>query len=732
MKPVTDPAILAALDRDTPRTMRPVSDPEMLKRLNSSHETPEYEGWGEYANDLGRTALQGVTLGFGDEITAGVRSILPESIGGASYDDALKQERGAVRRFREHNPATAFGTELATGFAVPGVAVGRAIMNAPTIARRAAAGARVGAGYGAVGGFGAGEGSVDNRLGSAATGAVAGAALGGTLVGGAEAVRAVRSASARQGAAGAHEHFAAGLGDTSLDDFSNMVATGARGNAQNVQRRTLDIVGEEMERHGGNHLAARNAALQRIQQEFGVSASTAQANIRNLTAVHRDSPLMMAEYPAVAESNRATRLSRPENVDSAQASQITNSGTHDMIDYLANQGGRADNITRNAVTDRQAGLADWFRGRLENLAPNGHTLDDAENMLAGVRRQARAEYDAVYNAPGGTAVNNGLLTGLMQRVANRHLNRMAGRSGEQADALRSAIDEMFIALPTGQRVIMPTLQMAQDMRGAVRGMITRAERSGNNHIVATLQPLYRDMTRVMERASPQWAVANRRWAGMTRMEDALEFGQRLTPRASVGQRQALAEFANLAPEAQDMVRVGWLQQQFDQLANLRDTHDVSKLFDKRAMFDLVGRLFGQRDAVAFARTVRDAEVANKSKAMLGNSQTHRRGQMARTMDADLGIVSAAQNASSQGVRNWLTEKLLSLFRDRRNVPLAEISTTPMSDVFGVARNIHNIRQTQGRLERIRQPTHRPLAAAGAIAGQSAQKNAWIEERGDRR
>lgn len=163
------------------------------QQSNTTQQEPEqppepYESTGGYAKDLARIAGQGATLGFGDEITAGVRSVLPESLGGATYDEALEQERDAIDRFRHHNPATALGTEVAAGFAVPGVGLARAASGAASLGGRVARGAGVGAGFGAVGGFGVGEGGdgpllsqAANRLSSAWTGLKYGAGLGATL-----------------------------------------------------------------------------------------------------------------------------------------------------------------------------------------------------------------------------------------------------------------------------------------------------------------------------------------------------------------------------------------------------------------------------------------------------------------------------------------------------------------------------------------------------------------------
>lgn len=667
------------------------------------------------AESAGRGALQGVTFGFSDEIYGAAKGAVDKVAGSGNFSGTYVKERDAVRaanaRAQEANPGTYLVGELAGGVALPfgaarlGAQGARTAVNAGLRARTIAA-AREGGIYGAAYGLGKGEGSVADQALSTAGGAVGGAATGALLNGAFETARGIRSAYARSGQTGAYDKFSGKLGNTTIEQFADDIATGASRQNQPINRLTFDILGEEMVRHGDDSQAAAQATIQRLVSEHNLSPGAATARLRRLTTIHRDSPLTLGEYPAVAESNRATRFVQPQNADLAEASQITHKGTQDLIDYLGNSGsGRAVDATRNAVEDRQAGLQDWFRGRLQEMAPGGRTLDDAEQMIDGLRRQARQEYDAVYNAPGGENVNYRILHGLMPRVVERHLNRMRGRGGEQADALRHAINELYVDTPDGHRLIMPSLQIAQDMRGAIRGMIETADRAGRTHVVQTLQPLYRDITRVMERSSPTWAQANRRWAGMRNLDDALEFGQRLSSRASVVQRQAFREFEAMAPQAQDLVRVGWLQQQFDRLGELRDTHDVSKLFDRQNMYATVERLFGRQSAVTFARNVRDAEVANRSMRMLGNSATHRRGMMQKEMDVETGVISAAENASIKGARAWLVEKLANVVRDRRNLPLSRIVTTPMRDMAQVAGHVRRMRNVQDRLRNLQQRPH---------------------------
>lgn len=124
-----------------------------------------------------RAAGQGLSLGFGDEIEAGVRSLVPESLGGRTYDELLEEVRGEIAKFKEDNPGLAIGSEVAGGIASAFIP-GGAALRAASLGARAAKGAGIGAAFGGAQGFGSGEGGLENRLQSAAEGAVAGGALG--------------------------------------------------------------------------------------------------------------------------------------------------------------------------------------------------------------------------------------------------------------------------------------------------------------------------------------------------------------------------------------------------------------------------------------------------------------------------------------------------------------------------------------------------------------------------
>ena len=124
------------------------------------------ETYGEYFAGLARSAGQGVTLGFGDEIEAAVRAIGPET-----YEEEVAKIRADLAKFQETNPISAFAGELAG--AVPTAVAGGAGL--ASLGIRGAA--RVGAIEGAIYGAGTGE-SAEGRALGAALGAPVGAVAG--------------------------------------------------------------------------------------------------------------------------------------------------------------------------------------------------------------------------------------------------------------------------------------------------------------------------------------------------------------------------------------------------------------------------------------------------------------------------------------------------------------------------------------------------------------------------
>ena len=157
-----------------------------VKRTTVNEQNPRT--YFNIARDVARATTQGLTLGFADEIEAGVRSAFDSN---KSYTDIVKQVRGQIKDFRKSNPGVAIGTEIAGAILptvaaqfIPGLGQTASVANTARLAN-IAKGAGVAGAEGVIYGVGTAEGGLGERLTnpntaiSGATGAVLGGAVGG-------------------------------------------------------------------------------------------------------------------------------------------------------------------------------------------------------------------------------------------------------------------------------------------------------------------------------------------------------------------------------------------------------------------------------------------------------------------------------------------------------------------------------------------------------------------------
>lgn len=156
------------------------SDPEAIDRIMqgenvSAISSRDIVGTGGTGVGMARGALQGMTLGGGDEIVAGGGAAIRKLMGderpiGDIYSQELSREQQRLGQFREENPVAAYGSEFAGGMMLP--------LKAPTTLGGAV---KQGAILGGVGGALSTEGDLGDRATGAAVGAGLGGALGGAL-----------------------------------------------------------------------------------------------------------------------------------------------------------------------------------------------------------------------------------------------------------------------------------------------------------------------------------------------------------------------------------------------------------------------------------------------------------------------------------------------------------------------------------------------------------------------
>jgi hypothetical protein len=148
-------------------------------------------GFQDFSRAFQSGANQGMTLGFGDELQAGLFAI-PEAIGGAvqgngfdlgqGYNTALERVRGIDEASAALNPIANLAGNVTGNAVLAGSVPNFSRQAAPTIGSMAGRGALDGLIYGSIAGFGTGE-ELSDRAQQAATGGIIGGALGGVAGG---------------------------------------------------------------------------------------------------------------------------------------------------------------------------------------------------------------------------------------------------------------------------------------------------------------------------------------------------------------------------------------------------------------------------------------------------------------------------------------------------------------------------------------------------------------------
>jgi len=124
----------------------------------------------DYLSSMSRVAGQGLTMGFGDEIVAGIEA----GLFGGDYDEALARERAIYDQAYEDHPVSSVLVEIG-GTLVPASLLFKAL--APLRLARAGQASATGAIEEGIAGFGSGQG-FDDRVDSAAERALLGAVAG--------------------------------------------------------------------------------------------------------------------------------------------------------------------------------------------------------------------------------------------------------------------------------------------------------------------------------------------------------------------------------------------------------------------------------------------------------------------------------------------------------------------------------------------------------------------------
>lgn len=430
----------------------------------------------------GRQAIQGLTLGFGDEVLAGLRAPIEMIKQGTldpreGYNYAKAREDLALQDARERHGLLGTAAELAGGL-VSGGGLAKAGLSArfagSELLPRVAAGIGDGAALGGLYGFGSGSG-IEDRATEAAKGAGIGGFLGGAFpilssgIGRAYEV-------VRNGMTGNRIAQQAGASPETLRMLGNVMdadgSLGAAGQA-NMARAGSDAMLADA---GPNARTVLDTAIQRggpgaIEARTAISGRTAQAS-KDIASALDDA---LGQPQGITASRTAIRQgsapARSNAYDAAYAAPI---------DYAAPQGKAIEEIVKTRVPQSAISEANGLMRAegnqsqqiLAKVADNGavtfERLPDVR-QLDYITRGLREVADQADGAGklGGSTAKGRAYSNLAQEIRG-HMKDLVPEYGKALEVAADPIRRSQ-AIDLGSKLLSPSMARDQ-VAEAVRGM----------------------------------------------------------------------------------------------------------------------------------------------------------------------------------------------------------------------------------------------------------------------
>ena len=493
------------------------------------------------AGGIARSALQGVTLGFGDELLAGIQT-------GAGflgdYTDAVERHRLANAAFSAAYPTTAMASEMAGALPtmlLPGgqmgaagrVAAGRAVA---TPGQYIAANARTGAGYGAISGVGNADPGQNSGLVSSIVQRVTGGAVGGTVGG---------LAGTGIGIAGNVLNNASSRLLPHLRDGSNaaqMLATDAAGNAvpaavQASRTQALRDIALELRRDAVDPAGLVSNMLPTYRN--GRVGTLTQQQVEDVISAHLSGQPAAAIATQIGASpnavsrmiNRFETEVRPrydgQNIleimrTPARPNEVVAIPNTTSLAYQATRSeGRGQQVAQQRMLQRQADEADHMAGLIEGSFGSGGFDQFAQQYREMLTGRTRQMYATMYANNAGPVINVAQVPALRSIAGDQGFRRALEFAAR--DATIQGDQALAAAIMAGQLDARAVDMVQRSLRRAATSIADPSEA----HIAHTLRGRFLG---VADNAMPEF-WGNR---GVFRMgmlaDEALDLGRTLSLR----------------------------------------------------------------------------------------------------------------------------------------------------------------------------------------------------------
>lgn len=555
-----------------------------LANAGANYRVADLEEQVSSISNKARLVGQGLTLGYGDEIEAGIASVNP--FDSRSYDQALSDTRTNIDAFRQMRPGLATALEIggavvptaaaalatlpAGGSGAAPIAAGTAARIAPTLARTALTGAAEGGVYG----FGTGEGGLGNRAVSAAIDAPLGA------VGGVGTNIALRQAGKPFGA-----------------------------------------VVEFMRRSLGNRGGKRvEAELQKLVQRHAAS---------NEMTFDQAVDDIVSKIGTPQEGGRIMADISPDLLGTLRAYKASATGAANPI---------KETLERRAKDAR--GLA---RDRMQEslTKTSGNILRLFNKGAAATKRAASAEYNKIWAT--GAEADGDILEALRDA-----LGREADLADDVKKLARvdKAGDDFFEVLEDGTIEFTGpvTLHQAEIVRRAISDKAASSFKGGKGSLGEAYNALEGNLREAIDASSPELAQVRSVWSQIMRQQEVFAQGQKALGKSA---DQVAIDFEELVAEGPEVVnafRTGLMSSYRAKFADRSRKSLAKHLADNESKDGMIVRMVIPEDELdeVINRVELAADTGETAGKVLDGSPTDE----TRARRADIGSTAVAEDVIS--------------------------------------------------------------------------------------
>lgn len=541
---------------------------------------------------LGRGAMQGATLNFGDEIYGAYKGVSNALSNPGSFLDTLKEtyqkERDAVReankRAEQAHPNYYFGGELAGGVALP---FGAAIKTAKTassiaqpLARKTLAeatkeGAKFGAKYGSATSLGAAEGDpLDQAI---QTGV-------GTVIG---------------GGAGA---------------IIPTIVKGASVLAEPILKNTRAIVQPKAE------------GTRRVAEAFDVDKEASDAVKRTIVKTPKQ---------------RAVEKRAQELIDQGLAGgdmrlvDVGGENVRALARSAANNSPSAREILSASADQTFTSQADRFYNFVRSkMSLPGNAAETKDTLQQKMRQVMRPLYKTAYDAG-----DKPLWTPTLERLAGSPMVRKAMERASESGKDRAiaegfggfntrvqlAPDGVELKFVKGREGVptYPNLQFWDYVKQELDEISTESSRQGSNKTSATAKEIAYKLRGELDKLVPEYAPARGVAANYFGADNALEAGEKFAKSTRfLPTNEATKLFNKMSPLEKQMFQEGYFSSLLENIHVVSDRHNlVNRFANSPAARKQLELVFGKDKALDVEAFLHIENLQDLMRKALGNSKT---------------------------------------------------------------------------------------------------------------